>query len=282
MTSWFKLAATNRCLTFLLSKWLQCPINYQSIINSCQFRCCNMLKQTHWWRWILHRHVELVYSGGRRVEGLGETAQQVAHLARHVSHGDRLIRVISGSDADHPPPEVAWILDPLGQLAEKEAAGHLLVELAQSLLVLQEIPQIHTVLQQQTHKLRFVANQGWEHGPVEVTGLDGKKPAEQDTVRKMTACVSAAWLLAHLRQVLFCLDIAELPSLIHRSSKVLWCNVSCFEAHGGLLELYTCAPFKHFVVIWQDFEEKHYDHSPSSGSPQWRSQSQLCPLGSRR
>ncbi|TNN53991.1 hypothetical protein EYF80_035815 [Liparis tanakae] len=67
-----------------------------------------------------------------------------------------------------------WLLgnravDPLGQLAEEDAAGQLLVELTQSVLVLQEIPQTHAVLQQQTNKLRLVADQGGEHGPVEIS-----------------------------------------------------------------------------------------------------------------
>lgn len=69
-------------------------------------------------------------------------------------------------------------MDPLGQFAEKEAAGHLLVELAQSVIILQEVPQTGAVLQQQTHKLRLVASQGREDGPVQVTGLDGRKPVE--------------------------------------------------------------------------------------------------------
>lgn len=92
---------------------------------------------------------------------LGETAQQVAHLIRHMSHGDvfALPRVNPSPDLEHFPPAPARAVDPLGQLAEEQAAGQLLVELTQSFLVLQEIPQTHTVLQQQTHKLRLVANQ---------------------------------------------------------------------------------------------------------------------------
>lgn len=112
--------------------------------------------------------------GGRRVEGLGETAQQVTHLLAHVSHGDGfpLPRVGPRPDAERLPPAAAGAVKPLGQLAEEEAAGELPVELAQGHLVLQEIPQTHTVLQQQPHKLGLVADEGREHGPVEVTGLE--------------------------------------------------------------------------------------------------------------
>lgn len=169
-----------------------------------------MDKQTHWYRWILHGHAEVFYFSGGRVEGVGETAQQVAHLVRHMSQGDHFARVSPGTDADGGPPDAARTVDPLGQLAEKEAARQLFVELAQGFLVLQEIPQTHAVLQQQTHKLRLVANQGWEHGPVEVTGLDGSKPVEHNEhpSRKLDccllfgeiemACLSVKRLLAHL------------------------------------------------------------------------------------
>ena len=111
--------------------------------------------------------------GGRRVEGLGETAQQAAHLTAHVSHGDCLSLPAASStpDVELFPPNSAGALNPLGQPAEEEAAGKLPVELAQRFLVLQEVPQAHAVLQQQTHKLRLVADEGREHGPVEVTGL---------------------------------------------------------------------------------------------------------------
>ena len=55
---------------------------------------------------------------------------------------------------------MAVSLDTLGQPAEEEAARHLPVELAQSFLVLQEVPQTCAILQQQPHELRLVANQG--------------------------------------------------------------------------------------------------------------------------
>lgn len=45
---------------------------------------------------------------------------------------------------------------------------------------MQEIPQIHTVVQQQTHKLRLVANQSCRHSPVEVTGLEGSEKAGKE------------------------------------------------------------------------------------------------------
>lgn len=137
-------------------------------------------KQTHWCRRFLQRHAELVYCSGGWVEGLGETAQQVAHLLRHMSHGDHFVWVGPGPDANHWPPAMARTVHPLGQLAEKEAAWQLSVELTKRFLVLQEIPQTRTIFQQQAQKLRLVANQGWEDGPVEITGLDGNKPEEHD------------------------------------------------------------------------------------------------------
>ena len=118
--------------------------------------------------------------GGRRVDGLGETAQKMTDLIAHVSHGDHftLPAVSSTFDVELFSIAAAGALNPLGQPAEKEAAGKLLVELAQRFLILQEIPQTHTVLQQQTHKLRLVANEGGQHGPVEVTGLEGDNKAQ--------------------------------------------------------------------------------------------------------
>lgn len=49
-----------------------------------------MAEQTHRvCRRVLQRHAEVVYCGGGRVEGMGETAQQVANLVGHVTQGDR-------------------------------------------------------------------------------------------------------------------------------------------------------------------------------------------------
>lgn len=72
-------------------------------------------------------------------------------------------------------PAAAGAVDAVGHFAEEEAAGHLLVELAEGVVVLQEVPQTGAGLQQQAHKLGLVADQGGEHGPVEVARLDGKK-----------------------------------------------------------------------------------------------------------
>lgn len=83
-----------------------------------------------------------------------------------------------GPQANRGAPAAPRVVDLLSKFAEKEAAGHLLVELAQSVIILQEVPQTRAVLQQQTHKLRLVASQGREDGPVQVTGLDGKKSVE--------------------------------------------------------------------------------------------------------
>lgn len=118
----------------------------------------------------------------------------MAHLIRHVTHGDhfRSPRVTLSPDAELLLSAAVRPVHPLGQLVKKEAAGELSVELTQSLLVLQEIPQTHTVLHQQTHKLRLVADQSREHGPVEVTGLeDNNKTEEQDTIRFTSAVLLA-------------------------------------------------------------------------------------------
>lgn len=109
---------------------------------------------------------------------MGETAQQVANFIGHVAQGDRSPQVSPGPQADRGAPAAPRVVDPLSQFAEKEATGHLLVELTQNVVILQEVPQTRTVLQQQTHKLRLIASQGREDGPVQVTGLDGKKPVE--------------------------------------------------------------------------------------------------------
>lgn len=113
-----------------------------------------------------------------RVELLGEAPQQVAHLVCHVAQGDGVAQVGAGSDAARRalvPAVAPGTVDSLGQLAEKEAAGHLLVELEEGLVLLQEVPQAGAGLQQQAHKLRLVADEGGEHGAVEFAGLGAKK-----------------------------------------------------------------------------------------------------------
>lgn len=101
---------------------------------------------------------------------LGEAPQQVAHLVRHVAQGDGVPEVVAGPEAARvalvAPVVAAGAVDALGHLAQEEAAGHLLVELAEGVVVLQEVPQTGAGLQQQAHKLGLVADQGGEHGLV--------------------------------------------------------------------------------------------------------------------
>lgn len=104
----------------------------------------------------------MVRHGGGGIDGFGECSQQVVHLIRHMRQADHFTfrRASSSPQAEAFLLVATSALDPLGQLAQKVAAGHVVVELLQSFLLLQEIPQAHAVLQQQTHKLRLVANQG--------------------------------------------------------------------------------------------------------------------------
>lgn len=136
--------------------------------------------ETHRCGWLLQRYAEVVYCSRWRVNGLGKTAQQVAHLVRHVSQGDQFAPVSLGPEAGGSPTSAGRTAYPLGQFAEKEAAWQLSVELAESFLALKEIPEACAILQQQTHKLRLVANQSWDHSLVEVIGLDGDRPEEDN------------------------------------------------------------------------------------------------------
>lgn len=72
---------------------------------------------------------------------LGEAPQQVAHLVRHVAQRDGVARDVAGPEATRVALVAATgAVDTLGQLAEEQAAGHLLVEPAESVVV-QEVPQ---------------------------------------------------------------------------------------------------------------------------------------------
>ena len=61
---------------------------------------------------------------------LCETAQQVAHLIRHMSHRDAFtLHCLSSSpDAQHLLHAAVRTVDPLDKLVEEKAAGQLFVE----------------------------------------------------------------------------------------------------------------------------------------------------------
>lgn len=130
------------------------------------------MKPTHRCGRAVNGQTEVLHRAGGAVEPLGEVSQQVAHLVRHVVYGDLVPGGSRARGAVGQPPLAAGAVDALGQLAEKEAAGQVSVELAQSGLRLQEIPQTGTVLQQQPHKLRLVSNQGGEQSVVQVAALE--------------------------------------------------------------------------------------------------------------
>lgn len=109
---------------------------------------------------VLHGHAEAFLALGGRVEVMSEAPQQVAHLVRHVAQGDGVFRNVSGPEATGVALLAApGAVDALGQPAEEQAGGHLLVEPAESVVV-QELLQIGARLQQQAHELVLVADQG--------------------------------------------------------------------------------------------------------------------------